>query len=96
MVGSGGVSQRMIAYYEKRAALPPGHVLAALADALGCSVDELVGKKGPAKRTRKTAPSRPLLRRLAHVEQLPLKDKRELLGIIDTYLERHRLAQRTG
>jgi transcriptional regulator with XRE-family HTH domain len=90
-----GVSNRMIAYYEKRSALPPGHVLAALADALGSSVDELVGKKQPARAPRKTT-SRPLLRRLEHLEQLPLKDKRELLGIIDTYLERHRLAQRAS
>jgi transcriptional regulator with XRE-family HTH domain len=90
-----GVSHRMIAYYEKRSALPPGHVLAALADALGSSVDELVGKKLPARASRK-ATSRPLLRRLEHLEDLPLKEKRELLGIIDTYLERHRLAQRAG
>jgi transcriptional regulator with XRE-family HTH domain len=91
-----GVSHRMIAYYEGRPALPPGHVLALFADALGCSVDELLGKKTASKPSRKTAPSRPLLRRLEHLEQLPLKEKRELLGIIDTYLERNRLAQRAA
>jgi hypothetical protein len=55
----------------------------------------LVGKKLPVRSPRKTT-SRPLLRRLEHLEQLPLKHKRELFGIIDTYLERHRLAQRAS
>ena len=90
-----GVSRRMIAHYENRGALPPGHVLAALAEALGTSVDELVGKKTVRVQT-KTQSSRRLLRRLQQMEKLPLKDKRELLGIIDTYLERNRLLQKAS
>jgi transcriptional regulator with XRE-family HTH domain len=91
-----GVSHRMLAYYEARAALPPGHVLTALAEALGVSVDELVGKTTRAIGGAKTQSSRRLLRRLHQMEKLPLKDKRELLGIIDTYLEKHRLLQRAS
>jgi hypothetical protein len=64
--------------HHSRAALPPGHVLAVLGEALGASVDELVGNKLPAKAPRSKT-SRPLLRRLEHLEKLPLKDKRELL-----------------
>lgn len=85
----------MIAYYEKRAALPPGHVLSALADALAITVDELVGSER-AKPVRRTTSSRRLQRRLQQLEKLPLKDRKALLAIIDTYLERHRLLQRTG
>ncbi|MBK8938278.1 MAG: helix-turn-helix domain-containing protein [Polyangiaceae bacterium] len=91
-----GISRRMIAHYEGRPALPPGHVLAALADGLGTSVDELVGKKPARPSGTKTQASRRLLRRLQQLEKLPLKDKRELLGIIDTYLERHRLLQKAS
>jgi hypothetical protein len=36
------------------------------------------------------------MRRLQQMEKLPLRDKRELLSIIDTYLERHKLAQRAA
>jgi transcriptional regulator with XRE-family HTH domain len=92
-----GVSHRMIAYYEKRPTLPPGHVLPALADALGCSVDELVGTKPPkAPPSSRRTSSRRLMRRLQQLEKLPLKDKKELLSIIDTYLEKNRLTQRAG
>jgi transcriptional regulator with XRE-family HTH domain len=91
-----GVSHRMIAYYEKRDALPPGHVLSALAEALATSVDELLGKKTHTPGPARSITSRRLLRRLQQVEKLPLRDKRELLGIIDTYLEKHRLAQRVA
>ncbi len=91
-----GVSRRMIAYYEGRGALPPGHILAAFAEALGVSVDELVGTKKPKPAGKKAAASRPLLRRLEQLEKLPLRDKRELLSIIDTYLERHRLLQKAS
>lgn len=86
-----GSTQRMITYYETRAAMPLGHVLAALADALGISVDELVGKKASSASTRGMRISRHLAQRLTLMEKLPLKDRRELFSIIDTYLAKNRL-----
>lgn len=83
----------MIAYYEKRDALPPGHVLSALAEALAITVDELVGVERT-KPSRKSSSSRRLQRRLQQLEKLPRKDRKALLAIIDTYLERNRLLQR--
>jgi transcriptional regulator with XRE-family HTH domain len=90
-----GVSRRMLAYYEARASLPPGHVLTALAEALGVSVDQLVGKKTRPAVGARMQSSR-LLRRLHLMEKLPLKDKRELLGVIDTYLVKNRLVRRAS
>ena len=85
-----GFSARMIAYYETRAALPLGHVLSALAKALGISVDELVGHRPSKAKTPQLSPR--LLRRLSLVERLPLKDKRELFSIIDMYLAKNHLS----
>jgi transcriptional regulator with XRE-family HTH domain len=85
-----GASQRMIAYYESRAPLPPGHVLAALAAALNTTVDELMGNK-PARPSKKKPSNERLWRRFAQIEQLPLRDRKELFSVIDAYLERHRL-----
>ncbi len=91
-----GVSHRMIAYYEGLDALAPGHVLAELTKALGVSVDHLVGGETPKSRKRGADASRPLLRRLQQLEKLPLRDKRELLSIIDTYRERNRPLQKAS
>lgn len=49
-----GISQRMIAYYEKQAKYPPTHLLPTLAKALGTSGDELLGiKKTDVKMNKK-------------------------------------------
>ena len=87
------ISHRMIAYYEGRDTFPPGHALPLLAEALGVSVDRLVGKQAdvPTKRSRV---SQRLLRRLQQMEKLPLREKKALLAIIDTYLEKNRLLER--
>lgn len=82
----------MIAYYEGRSALPPGHVLEALGEALGASVDDLLGKA--TKTAAKPKLSRALVERLTLVEQLPLRDKRELFGVIDAYLVKNQLMTR--
>jgi transcriptional regulator with XRE-family HTH domain len=89
--GVSGISARMIGYYETRAALPLGHVLAALAEALGITVDELVGKKVVDDKKRGAPVSKHLARRVPLMEKLPLKDKRELFSIIDTYLAKNQL-----
>ena len=85
----------MVGHYESREALPLGHVLTSFADALGLSVDELVGKK-PVKAVSKNPGSRRILRRVQQMEKLPLREKRELFSIIDSYLERNRLLQKAS
>jgi hypothetical protein len=86
----------MIAYYEKRPELPPGHVLAALAKALGVSNDEIMGKRPAPLSAKRNPTSRRLLRRLHQLKKLHLKDKKAALAIIDTYLDRNRLAAKAG
>jgi len=89
-----GVSQRMIAFYESPESNPPATMLAAMAQALHISVDELVGV-APAKRAAKPANSR-LQRRLNLIDKLGAKDKRQILQFLDTFLDRERLKQRVG
>jgi transcriptional regulator with XRE-family HTH domain len=90
------ISQRMIAYYEQLEGLPPGHVLPSLASALGTSVDDLIGAQASESKPKRTRISPHVLRRVQAMEELPLKDKKELLGIIDTYIEKNRLAARAS
>lgn len=88
------VSQRMIAFYESPEANPPAAMLAAMAKALGVSVDVLVGTAPPPKRAPK--PSSRLERRLKQIEKLGTREKRQILQFLDTFLEREKLKQRVG
>jgi transcriptional regulator with XRE-family HTH domain len=85
------VSQRVVAYYEGQTDYPPTQLLPRIAEVLGISADELLGMRAP-KASVKPANQR-LLRRLKEIEQLPLAERRQLIGLIDTYLEKNRLAK---
>jgi transcriptional regulator with XRE-family HTH domain len=82
-----GVTQRVIAYYEKDGAQPPGPILADLASALKVSVDELLGRK-PVKESVDPKTTR-LMKRLKRVQELPLTDQRTALKILDALLAKH-------
>jgi transcriptional regulator with XRE-family HTH domain len=85
-----GVTQRVIAYYERDDAQPPGAVLVHLAQALRVSTDELLGvrpmKDGTSPKTAR------LLKRLKRVEALPAADRRAVLKLADALLETRRRA----
>lgn len=87
-----GVSQRMIAYYETHAEKAPAHHLAALAQVLRASVDELVGYQ-PVQAPADRANPR-LWRKLRQVEALPPPDRKQVLQLIDTLVERDALKKR--
>ena len=86
-----GISQRMIAYYEKQTQHPPTHLLPVLAEALGVSADELLGiktnSKGPKKDVR-------LWRRFNQIEQMDTKEKRQILQLLDTFIEKEQLKEK--
>lgn len=86
-----GISQRMIAYYESQSEHAPAHMLPVVAQLLGVSTDELLGLK-PVKASAHLG-QEPLWRRFRQIEKLPAKERRQLLAIVDTYLEKHRLAE---
>jgi transcriptional regulator with XRE-family HTH domain len=85
-----GLSNRMIAHYEREDAQPPGPILPELARALGVSTDELLGVVPVEEETSpKTAR---LLKRLRRVEKLPAADQRAVLTLVDALLEKRGVA----
>ena len=84
------VTQRMISYYEGHSEFPPSTLLPKLAILLGVSSDELLGIH-PLKKTKQ--PDTRLLRRIQQIEKLGATKKRQLLQIIDTFVEAEQLKQ---
>jgi hypothetical protein len=81
----------MIAYYEKQPQFPPVHVLTVLAGALGIASQEIMGQKGG-----KTGPEpmdMRIRRRLEQIEKLEEKEKRQVIQLLDTFIEKNRLKQ---
>lgn len=83
-----GISRRIIAYYEAEADYPPSHLLPEIAKALKITTDELLGH-APIKKQPKPRNTR-LARRLEQIEQLGVKEKRQVLQFIDTVIEREK------
>jgi transcriptional regulator with XRE-family HTH domain len=86
-----GISQRMIAYYEKQPQYPPMHVLSVLAEALGVPAEELFSHAG--SKTDVKAKDMRIRRRLERIEGLAEKDKRQVIQLLDTFIENNRLKQ---
>lgn len=89
-----GVSARMMAYYEGPKSHPPSDLLPALARALGVSVETLLGVE-VSKRRAKPTDTR-LHRRLQQLEQLEPTEKRQVLQVLDAFIERGKLKRKAG
>ncbi len=87
-----GISQRMVAYYEKETEYPPSGILPDLARVLGVSTDELLGLK-PVKIAAKSSKDKRLWHRFQQIEKLPEKDRRQIKLLIETFLEKEKLRQ---
>jgi transcriptional regulator with XRE-family HTH domain len=88
-----GISQRMVAYYESPQAAPPANLLPAIATALGVSIDELFGRSGKRRLVKQDGDSR-LRRRLLAIEKLDPAEKRQVLQLIDAFIERGQLKRK--
>lgn len=76
-----GISYRMVAYYEAQTTHPPANLLPTIADALGITVDQLLGHRSI--RTKKAPTNERLIRQLRQVEKLPPHARRSVLEHID-------------
>ncbi len=79
-----GVHQSLVSEYERGTVRVPATVLAAFAEILAASLDQLVGFK-PATENG-IFKDRRFIRRLERIEKLPKRAKQALLKTIDTYL----------
>lgn len=89
-----GVSRRMIAYYEIQSDHPPTSLLPAMAKALRLTTDELLGA-APIKKVARPTDSR-LHRRLQQIEQLEPTEKRQVLQLLDAFIERGKLKKKVS
>jgi transcriptional regulator with XRE-family HTH domain len=81
-----GVNQSRISEYEQGGLRLHGAVIVALARSLRVSADELLGLD----KTDSRRPKNPrLLRRLQRIEELPASERRAVLKILDSLLEKH-------
>lgn len=87
-------TQRMISYYETQAEPPPSTLLPELARVLGVSVDALLGL-APLKRKPRLPDSR-VLRRVQQIEALEPAEKRQVLQVLDAFIERGKLKKQVG
>ncbi len=89
-----GISQRMIAYYEKQTQHPPTHLLPIISEALGASADELLGIKKNNTDNRKK--DMRLWRRFSQIEKMDPKEKRQILQLLDTFIEKEQLKKKVA
>lgn len=89
-----GVSQRMVAYCdESQAATPPASLLPQIATVLGVSIDKMFGRRQTRKLVKQEGGSQ-LRRCLLVIEKLDVADKRQVLQVIDEFIERGQLRRK--
>jgi transcriptional regulator with XRE-family HTH domain len=89
-----GISQRMVAYYEHPEATPPAHLLPVIAKALGVSIDDLYGRTEPKRRLAEQEGDSRLRRRLLAIEKLDAAEKRQVLQLLDAFIEQLQLKRK--
>lgn len=80
------ISHRAVAYYERETNNPPGSLLPILAEALNVSVDVLLGIE-PYKESDQKQKDVKLWRRFKQIECLPKSERRQIVNLIDKFLE---------
>jgi len=84
-----GVSQRVIAYYEKETQFIPAGNLHKIAEALNVSADGILGIKSI---TIEAPPNRRLAKRLRLFGKLPIQDQKAILHYIDALLLKRKVS----
>jgi len=87
-----GVSNRVIAYYERETKYPPSHLIVPLAEALSVSTDELLGIKET--QTDSEPQNAALWRKLKIVKSLPKTDQRAILHYINLIVKNRKIDQK--
>jgi transcriptional regulator with XRE-family HTH domain len=89
-----GISKRMVAYYEGETDHPPTTLLPDLARVLHVTPGELLGFEPIASDKKPT--DRRLWRRFRQLEEMPARERREVIKLLDIFLEREQLKRASG
>lgn len=89
-----GISNRMVAYYETESAYPPAHLLPLLAKVLHVSTDILLGLDH--SKVKQTTRDNRLWRRFQKIEQMGPREKRQIMQLLDAFIEREQLKEKTA
>lgn len=89
-----GISQQIVAYFEHPEAPPPAHLLPAIAKALGASIDDLYGRTLAKRHLASQEGDSRLSRRHLAIEKLDAAEKRQVLQLLDAFIERGQLKRR--
>jgi transcriptional regulator with XRE-family HTH domain len=84
-----GVTRRVIDYYERQGQQPAAYLLPKLAKVLNVTVDELLGIKPLKNEMPKLGPR--LEMRLRQIEKMSPKAKKQILQLLDTFIEAEKL-----
>ena len=85
------ITQRIVAYYEAPDAQAPAHLLPQMVQVLGVSVDVLLGLSE--QRNPKSIATNRLERRLLEIDKFDPKAKRQLIQLLDSFIEAEKLKQ---
>jgi transcriptional regulator with XRE-family HTH domain len=85
-----GIPQRTISFYETEAGDLPSTLIPALADALGVSLEELLGVNRAG--ARKRGPKSQLERQLEAVAKLPRAQQQRILEVVQALIAQHQSA----
>ena len=80
-----GIPVRSVSFYERKAQSIPSHLLPLIADALGVSVETVIGGKD-AKPARKPGPKSDVEHRFEAIRKLSKRQQKKILDVVDAML----------
>lgn len=89
LAGRLGVTQALIASYESARRSVPLRKLCLLAEALGVSIEDCIGRAAP-RRRRKPGPPSQIERKLMELEKLPRNEQQFVIRMLDSALAQAR------
>lgn len=85
-----GIPQRTLSFYERGATYLPSTLLPNLAEALGVTIEELIGVSET--KARKRGPKSQLEKRLEAVARLPRSTQQKIMTVLDAFIAQHKAA----
>jgi transcriptional regulator with XRE-family HTH domain len=83
-----GIPQRTVSFYEREAGAIPSTLVPGLANALGVSVDQLLGIGDGAQRAKR-GPKSQLERQLEAIATLPRNQQQKILAVVEAMIAHH-------